>query len=778
MQTPHTAFFTTEELPPEESRCTDVLHNILRGYAGIREADFDIDKTQLNVVYDPRILTSERAMQLVQRAGKMAGARVAQCAVRGDAACATCALHLNEQLSKHLQSTAGLEFQPAGYNQGVIEVKLNTALPGSNSITVEGSFAAPAEQAEKRPAWSRRQLEILFTAINVVAIVLAFAGGWLGMAPAWQATLYGVAYLFGGFFGLIDGVNAMREEHKLDVNLLMILAALGAAFIHQPLEGAVLLFLFSLSNTLQTFALERNRNAIGKLLDLRPPMATVRRGSRLANVAVEKLRLGDVVVVRPGERFPIDGEVVTGDSDVDQSTITGESIPVHKSPGDAVFASTVNGNGAVEVRVTRLAQDTTLARIVHMVEEAQNNKARTQTMIDHFEQVYAWFVLGGAVLLILVPILLMGHAFYPTFYRAMTWLVVASPCALVISTPASILSGIANGARKGVLFKGGVHLEKAAELKVIAFDKTGTLTTGKPQLTGVFPAEGVSEADLLGRVAAVENRSEHPIGDAIVRAAQERGLQLADTTDFRAIPGQGVEGWIDHRPLWVGNPRLFAERGVPVPPEIMQHVQRLEAEGQTVMLAYQDGRWLGLLTVADTLRPDAAEIVQRLKRAGIEKMVILTGDNERVARAVAAQSGVDEVYAGLLPQDKVRLLETLRQKYGMIAMVGDGVNDAPALAAADIGIAMGGAGSDVALEIADVVLMSDDLTNLPHAVALARRARHIIWQNLTFALAVIVTLVVSAFGLNLPLPLGVVGHEGSTVLVVLNGLRLLAFRKV
>jgi Cd2+/Zn2+-exporting ATPase len=322
-----------------------------------------------------------------------------------------------------------------------------------------------------------------------------------------------------------------------------------------------------------------------------------------------------------------------------------------------------------------------------------------------------------------------------------------------------------------------VHLERAAELKVIAFDKTGTLTTGTPQLSGVFPAEGVSEAELLSCVAAVESRSEHPIGKAIARAAQGRGLPLPASTDFRAIPGQGVEGLVDGRPLWVGNPRLFAERGVPLPPAMLQQLQQLEEDGQTVMLAYHDGRWLGMLAVADALRPDAAEIVQRLKQAGVEKMVILTGDNERVAKAVAAQSGVDEVYAGLLPQDKVRILETLRQKYGVIAMVGDGVNDAPALAAADIGIAMGGAGSDVALETADVVLMADDLTNLPHAIALARRARRIIWQNLTFALAVIVALVVSAFGLNLPLPLGVVGHEGSTVVVVLNGLRLLAFKK-
>jgi Cd2+/Zn2+-exporting ATPase len=411
-----------------------------------------------------------------------------------------------------------------------------------------------------------------------------------------------------------------------------------------------------------------------------------------------------------------------------------------------------------------------------MVEDAQANKAQTQRMLDNFEQVYAILVLGGAVLLTVFPYLILEHAFYPTFYRAMTWLVVASPCALVISTPASILSAIANGARRGILFKGGVHLEQTANLKVVAFDKTGTLTSGSPALKRIIPLKGVDEGELLRLAAAAEARSEHPLARAVVKAAEARHISLPAATDFQAIPGQGVEASVEGQAVWIGSERLFNERRVRIPDSLLSQARQLEASGQTVMLVNIDGSWLGMLAVADMLRPDAAEIVASLKGLGIEHVVMLTGDNERVAAAIAAHAGIDEYHAGLLPQDKVRILKILRQKYGPTAMVGDGVNDAPALATADVGIAMGGAGTDVALETADVVLMADDLAHLPYAIGLARQARRTVWQNLAFSLSVIVFLVAAAFGADLPLPLGVVGHEGSTVVVVLNGLRLLVYK--
>jgi len=397
-------------------------------------------------------------------------------------------------------------------------------------------------------------------------------------------------------------------------------------------------------------------------------------------------------------------------------------------------------------------------------------------MLDDFEQVYALIVLGAAALLIVAPYFLLGEAFQPTFYRAMTWLVVASPCALVISTPASILSAIANGARNGVLFKGGVHLEKTATLKALAFDKTGTLTHGMPEMTEIIPLSDLDEDELLRLTAALEARSEHPLAKSIVRSAAKRDLNLPPSTSFRSVPGQGVEGKVEGKALWIGNERLFEERGVAIPADVLSRARSIEDEGQTVMYAYSAPDFLGLLAVADTLREDAVEMIKALKAAGIERVVMLTGDNPRVAAKIAKMAGVDEYHANLLPQDKVTVLKNLQQKYGPVAMVGDGVNDAPSLATADIGIAMGGAGTDVAIETADVVLMSNDLQKIPFAIGLARRAKKVVWQNLVFSLAVIVLLVVSAFGAHLALPLGVIGHEGSTVLVVLNGLRLLGYK--
>ncbi len=771
---------TLTPLPPPTpgSRCTDVLGDVLRGYAGVRQVEFDLQRGHLRVAYDPRVLSDEHAMRLVRQAGRTAAERVGHCPAKGKATCSACAAELGAELTAHYRRLA--ELQPAlqtNFGDGVMEIHLDSPVASAITITGEGeaTFAPAPLEAPARRGPPRERLEVILTLVNALSGLAAFLGAKVGLAPDAVFALYAVAYVAGGYYGLLDGLSVLRGR-RLDVNLLMILAALGAALIGQPAEGAALLFLFSLSNTLQTYAMDRNRRAIEKLLDLRPPVATVRRGSRLTTLPVEKLILGDVVIVRPGERFPIDGEVVSGTSEVDQSTITGESMPAHKEVGDPIFAGTVNGHGALEIRVTRLAQDTTLAKIVQMVEEAQSSKAKTQRMLDNFEQVYATLVLVGAGVLIAIPYLLLGHDFYPTFYRAMTWLVVASPCALVISTPASILSAIANGARRGVLFKGGAHLERTANLKVIAFDKTGTLTNGTPVLTAALPGEGVSEEELLRLAAATEARSEHPIAGAIVKAAQSRGLNLPTSADFRAIPGQGIEARVEDQTVWIGGERLFAERRVPIPTELLAQARHLEQNGQTVILVYANRRWLGLLAVADALRPDAAEIVAALKRLGVARVVMLTGDNEQVAADIAARTGVDEYYAGLLPQDKVRILKTLRQKYGSVAMVGDGVNDAPALALADVGIAMGGAGTDVALETADVVLMADDLAHLPHAIGLARRARRTVWQNLTFSLAVIVVLVAMAFGANLPLPLGVVGHEGSTVLVVLNGLRLLGYR--
>ena len=771
---------TTTTLPeiqtaPEDARCTNALADTLRGYQGIEKVEFDVENGQLKAVFDQRILSNEMAMQVIRQSGQVAATLAAQCAAKrehGVAACAVCAGEMGRKLVTQYQAAASLP--TASFQNGVIAASLNQASPLNGSATeVETTFLGKAEKILKTKTISKDRLEILFTVLNAAAGLIAWIGAMAGLNPLAVASLYTISYFSGGYFGVVASINALKEK-TINVDMLMLLAALGAAFVGSPAEGAMLLFLFSLSNTLQTFAMDRSRKAIEKLLDLRPSMATVRRGSRLVVLPVEQLTLGDVVIVRPGERFPIDGEVISGETDADQATITGESMPVHKVSGDSVFASTINGTGSVEIRVTRLTKDTTLARIVQMVEDAQGSKATTQRMLDKFENYYAVFVLGAAVLLIFIPWLLLGNDFQLTFYRAMTWLVVASPCALVISTPASILSAIANAAKNGVLFKGGVHLEKTASLKVLAFDKTGTLTSGKPTVTELFLYDKqLSEDQLLQFSAALESRSEHPLARSIVQKAHERKLNLPTATDFRSIPGQGVEGRVDERHFWIGNERMFAERDMQIPADLLARARQMEEIGQTAMIVYSAPHFLGLLAVSDTLRPDAIEMIKGLKKAGIERVVMLTGDNPRVAAQIAARAGVDEFHAGLLPQDKVTVLKALQNKYGPVAMVGDGVNDAPSLATADIGIAMGGGGTDVAIETADVVLMSDDLHKIPFAIGLARRAEKVVWQNLIFAMAVIVILIASAFGARLPLPLGVLGHEGSTVLVVLNGLRLL-----
>lgn len=777
---------TKVSLPLAESRCTEVLTDVLRGHQGVHRVSLNLDTGQLKVEYDPRLLDPERALHLVRQSAQAATRRVIQCAARqkyGAEACEHCTDEMRRTLLQHYR--AATELPQATFQQGVMLASLASASEPAPTMVEETPPSAP-ERAEPRPRLSAEKTELLFTILTAVFGLAAWPGTQTGL-PEWAAvTLYALSYFFGGYFGLLASLEALKEK-VLNVDLLMILAALGAAAIGSPAEGATLLFLFSLSNALQAYAMDRSRKAIQKLLDLRPPVATVRRGSRLETVPVEKLQPGEIVVVRPGERFPIDGEVVQGESEVNQASITGESVPVHKAPGDAVFAATLNGSGALELRVTRLAKDTTLARIVQLVEEAQSAKANTQRALDTFEQYYAYFVLGAAVLLILIPWLVLGESFQPVFYRAMTWLVVASPCALVISTPASILSAIANAARNGVLFKGGVHLEKTATLKAVAFDKTGTLTSGQPSLQMLYALDG-DETRLLTLAAAVESRSEHPLARAVVNAAQQRGLNLPQTYDFRAMTGQGVEArveWNNSTPMiWIGGERLFQERQISIPADLQQKARQWEEMGQTVMFIYcaeaaSDGcakGFLGLLAIADTLREDAIAMIRGLKATGIERVIMLTGDNPRVAAQIAARAGVDEFHAGLLPQDKVTILRQLRERYGAVAMVGDGINDAPSLATADVGIAMGGAGADVAIETADVVLMSSDLRKIPFTIQLARQSQRIVRQNLTFALAVIVLLVASAFGLHLPLPLGVIGHEGSTVLVVLNGLRLLGYK--
>ncbi len=605
-------------------------------------------------------------------------------------------------------------------------------------------------------------------------LILAFALDRLTDFPeAGIAGLYAVSYLFGGSIAVYETIKGLRHR-QVGIDLLMVTAAIGAASIGAWAEGAVLLGLFSASNALEYHALGRTRSAVRALMDLSPQEATVLRpgtGVGEATVPLEALTLQDVLLVRPGERFATDGIVETGETSADQSAITGESMPVMKRRGDQVFAGTINGQGAVQVQIIRLPHESTLANIIDLVESAQAAKSRAQRVADAFEGRYAIGVITFAALVALVPILF-GHDPGPAIYRAMTVLVVASPCALVISTPASTLSALANAARRGILFKGSNHLEDTGGISIVAFDKTGTLTEGQPRVTDIVSFGMWSDEEVLRRAASVERLSEHPLAEAIVREAHERRVAVDSATDFKAVVGKGVRATVDGEELAIGNEPIFADFGVATPSEVTATASRLRGAGKTVVLIGDRAGVRGLIAIADVVRPQALEVIQELKRIGISRTVMLTGDNRLVGEAIAAPLGIDEVRADLLPEEKLTAIRSLMEE-GKVAMVGDGVNDAPALATATVGIAMGAAGSDVALETADVVLMADRLEAIPYAIQLSRRTRRIIRQNLAFSIGVIVVLVSLALTVGIPLPVGVIGHEGSTILVVLNGMRLL-----
>jgi Cd2+/Zn2+-exporting ATPase len=635
------------------------------------------------------------------------------------------------------------------------------------------------DRAHASPESGQEEVRPLLVA-SILCLVFLLAGyiaeKWMGGGPWLFIPLYLISYTTGGYSRVVAGVETLVRDKNLDINFLMILGAAGAAVLGKWEEGALLMFLFTMSATLEAFAVGRTRVAIQKLMALAPEDALVRRNGAESRVPVGSLHVGDIVIVGPGERIAADGRVEKGTSAVNEAAITGESIPLEKSIGDKLFAGTVNGHGVLEFQVTKAASESTLARIIRVVEEAQAQKASTQRLTDWIDRYYTLIVITVAGLAWVVPPLAGWQPWAPSFYRAMMLLVVASPCALVISTPAAILSGIARAARSGILFKGGLHLEQTARIQVVAFDKTGTLTSGRPGIVEILTESTLTEDELLILAASAESRSEHPLADAVIRATRERGLTFPLADDFQALAGVGARAVVNGREIHVGSPRMLDYLKVDPSERVTARLEGLYQSGLTTMVVVAEQQVLGILGLADTPRPEARAALAQLRRLGIKHIVMLTGDNERAAASVAEAVGVDEVRAELLPEDKLRVIHELEAKYGPVAMVGDGVNDAPALAAATIGVAMGGVGSDVAMETADLVLMSDELGKVAEAIGLARRARSIIIQNLSFAIFVITSLVIAVLFNKLTLPFAVVGHEGSTILVAFNGLRLLVTR--
>jgi Zn2+/Cd2+-exporting ATPase len=649
-------------------------------------------------------------------------------------------------------------------------------------------FSLSADEAEAH-------FYLRVTSIVGVAMVIGAVLEWAPAEPSpWRWLPLGVAYIVGGARIARDSWRTLRDERKLSIDFLMGAAAVGAALVGSPLEGAILIFLFSLSNMLETFAMGRTRQAIQRLMDIRPQEATLADadGHDMGRMPVEQLRPGQLIVIRPGERIAADGAVYSGASAVDQAAITGESVPVSKRPGDDVFAGTINQGGSLVVRVTRDAGETMLARIIRLVEDAREQRAPAQHFIDRFAHPYTLAVVLVTAIVAAAPPLLLGTPWVEAFYRAMTLLVVASPCALVISTPSAILSGIANGARHGVLFKGGAYLDLAGTIDTVAFDKTGTLTVGRPELqelvtmdellaelrdgNGHWTANGADDAasTLIAVAASVERDSEHHLASGMLAAARSRGLTLCAAEDFAAIAGEGVSATVAGSRAWVGNAAMAKRMSVPVSALLRGWVAEQTSLGRSVVYAGTGPHILGAMSFGDALRPNAAATVRHLKYEGIRWITVLSGDHPDAVRAVAAELGADEVRAGLLPHEKVEVVRQLARNSRGVAMVGDGVNDAPAMAAASIGIAMGAAGTDVAIETADVVLMSDDIEKVDYVIHLGKRARRVVRQNVFFSVGWMLMLVIVALTVGMPLTLAVVAHEGSTLLVAANGLRLLA----
>ena len=697
-------------------------------------------------------------------------------------------------LERHLRETPGVHEVDVSFRTGSVRITYDERVTSEERLreAVRDRDVSVQDAAETAPdgVTSRSALrrEAVFVGLTLAGMVTGLTTGWLSGPSllAWGG--YGVAYVFGGWYGFRGAIETLRHR-AVDIDLLMIVAAVGALSIGAPFEGAMLLFLFSLSNTLQHYAIGRSRRAIESLVEMRPDEAQVLRDGEEVTVPVDEVAVGDVFVVRPGDKIPLDGIVESGEGTVDQASLTGESVPVPKESGDEVFGGTINESGSLEIEVTRLAHESAISRLITMVEAAQSEKAPTQRLIDRLEQPYVLGVFALTFAAIGIPLAL-GSEFAGTFYRAMTLMVAASPCAVIISTPAAVLSAIASGGRQGVLFKGGEHVETAANIDAVAFDKTGTLTQGDTRLTDVFVRDGasdetLSERSLLSLAAAVQARSEHHLARATVAAAVERSLDAPEATRFRSVAGKGVRADVGDGIVHIGNRSYFrtvlGDEAVDGLELGLSRLEALEAEGKTSVLVARERRGddvtvLGWLAFTDTVRPNAAAMIDDLRSLGVTHIVMLTGDNERVAQRIADEVGIDEVQSELLPEEKVATIEDLVDRHGNVAMVGDGVNDAPALATATLGIAMGGAGTDVALDTADVVLMGDDLSKIPYVLGLGRKTRRTLTINLAIAFGAIALMVGTILLRGIPLPLAVVGHEGSTVLVSLNGLRLLGFR--
>ena len=776
--------FTHDTIAVSDMDCADCAVSLERAVAtipGVAHVSVNFPAAKMAVEYEPAktthsdITSSIRAMGYSVTEPDRSGRTTSRFHLTG-LDCADCA----KTVEQNVASLPGVVEARVNFSLAQLTVRHESDLPADKIVkaiemsgygaTLDDQRAAESDQ----PFWRVNKWALL-TAGSGLALLAGTVASVGARSEAVTIPLFALAIILGGYRIARSGVYGLVISRRMDMNLLMTLAAIGAAAIGEWTEGAVVVFLFSLGNTLESYTMDRARRAIRELMSVSPNHATVRRNGREMMLPVEDIGVGDTVVVRPGDRIPMDGRVAFGISTVNQAPITGESMPVDKSVGDEVFAGTINERGYLEIEVTRPYEENTISRIIHLVEEAQAQKAPSQRFVDKFASYYtpAVILLSGAIAL--VPWLVLGQPFQPWFYRALVLLVIACPCALVISTPVSIVSGIARAAREGVLIKGGAHLEEAGQIKVVALDKTGTLTMGRPRVVEVLSLNGLDEDELLGLAAAVEARSEHPLAAAIVRRARHGNPVIRSADDFEPLTGKGVKARLDGETYFVGSPALFRGQDIDLS-EITATLERWHGEGRTALVVGRPDKVLGAIALSDQIRGNAAEVVRELRHVGVSRIVMLTGDSEAAARSIASELGMDEVRAQLLPQDKAAAVRELIDAHGKVAMVGDGVNDAPALASSSIGIAMGAAGTDAALETADIALMGDDLEKVPYAIELSRRALETIRQNIALSLAIKSLFLLLTFPGVVTLWLAIVADMGASLLVTLNGMRLLRYR--
>ncbi|MGM7724299.1 heavy metal translocating P-type ATPase [Metabacillus sp. Hm71] len=753
--------------------CALTIEKGLNGLTGIQDVKVNYNTAKLQVV-GKDISSLDQIERVVQNLGYeieplKQNKHIKTYTIEG-MDCGSCA----KSIENHLSSHPSVKNISVNFSTGKMKIEHSNSVEDIISEVSKIGYKASLHSKKQSIQSHKSKNENGLIIVSGVLIAFGFIGSFTGISPFMSTLLYSITMVISGYKPVKSAYYAIKSR-SLDMNVLMSAAAIGAALIGEWLEGATVVWLFALGNLLQNKSIEKTRDSIRNLMDLAPQEAWVKVDSGIIKRPVEEISVGDTIIIKAGDKIPLDGEITQGESSVNQAPITGESIPVDKEIGDTVYAGTINESGSLEIRVTKLVQNTTLSKIIHLVEEAQEQKAPTEAFVDKFASIYTPIVFILALILMILPPLIGFGTWGEWFYKGLELLVVACPCALVISTPVAIVSAIGNAAKNGVLIKGGTFLETAGAITALAFDKTGTLTEGKPKVSEITPLNGTEE-ELLSIALTLEDYSTHPIAKSIVGYANEKGIQPKNGELFKSIIGKGVQATIQGNIFYAGNLKLFEEMNASLA-EVKNHVQELQNKGKTVVIIGTQNQIYGIIAVSDTIRVNSASALKALKQSGVSQTIMLTGDNEGTAKMIASEANVKRYYAELLPEDKVDSIKKLQNEGHKVAMVGDGINDAPALATADLGIAMGGVGTDTAMETADIVLMADNLDKLPYTMKLSRKALTIIKQNIWFSIIIKIIALVLIFPNWLTLWMAVLSDTGAALIVILNAIRLLKYKE-